>query len=204
MKNFSVFVCSVLSLTSLTLPASAAKTQMSRTVVAAAPTPMPTELSPLSLEADLGTIASKIHSGILGKFEFPIDLSPDFAKNSFKAGFQTGFLYGPTDTHTWVVPVEGIITHDFDGTQSVRPYMGMGMGVAVLHMGSTKVDVPTVSYGGMTVGGGTLEANTASTHVLFTASLRPGLRFGERLYAELPFGVLGQDVLFVACMGMHL
>jgi opacity protein-like surface antigen len=142
----------------------------------------------VSGELGLGTLGSKFAFGFGLRVESPMSLEG----NHVRFGLQTGFYYGPSDPSTWTIPILAIGTYDFRVTSgTIKPYVGLGLGVAISH--ANGVDVP--GFG--TIGGG------SSTD--FAWQLKPGAGFGNegKMYVELPLGTISGTFYIIPSIGMH-
>ena len=144
----------------------------------------------LSGEFGLGTAAEKFHFGVGFRAEFPMNLEG----NRVRFGGQTGFYFGPSSPSSWFIPVLATGTFDFRvSSGTIKPYLGLGFGVAFSHASSTSVTTP---FGTVSGGGG------SSTDFMW--QFKPGAAFGSNnMYVELPLGTIGGTFYILPSIGMH-
>lgn len=133
----------------------------------------------------LGSIESSFNLGVMGSYMTDVT----FQDTSFKAGVKTGFLLGLGDVGTWVIPVMGSATYTFSNGGSLKPYLGVDLGVGIAH-------VNDISVGGVTL-------NSSSTTVKFAALIYPGAQITDEIFAELPFGSMSGGFIIFPSVGMR-
>lgn len=196
--RFLIVLLSVLSATpSFALPKSRPAAATAPLSVASKSEPLPNER--FLLDVTLTSIAESFHTGFYGRYENA--LAP--GELPLKGGARVGFLYGPNTPKTWLIPVQGELTWEFEESKGMIPYFGIAMGMAILHANESKVDLPTYEFGGMTFGGGSV-GTPSSTAVKFAALVRPGFHVGPNFHAEIPFGSIAGTLAFGLSAGMRL
>ena len=121
----------------------------------------------------LGSIGSIFNIGVMGSFMTDVTLED----TSFKAGVKTGFLLGLGDVGTWVIPVMGSATYTFSNGGSLKPYLGVDLGIGIAH--------------------------AVDTTVKFAALIYPGAQITDEIFAELPFGSMSGGFIIFPSVGMR-
>ncbi len=138
----------------------------------------------LSVGFGLGTAINKFHFGVGLKALFPVQIE----SNQFKFGGQTGFYFGPSNPTSWVLPILAAAEYDFKTSDSLKPYIGIAMGISIAH----------ASY---STGFGT---STSASSTDFAFLFTPGVNFtSSNYFAELPIGVLNTEFALLPTVGMH-
>jgi hypothetical protein len=121
----------------------------------------------------LGAIGSNFNLGVMGSYMTDVT----FQDTSFKAGVKTGFLLGLGDVGTWVIPVMGSATYTFSNGGSLKPYLGVDLGIGIAH--------------------------AVDTTVKFAALIYPGAQITDEIFAELPFGSMSGGFIIFPSVGMR-
>jgi hypothetical protein len=156
----------------------------------------PTDYRPM-YSADLGL-------GSVGNFTFGAGFRADIPvtldENNFTFGGQTGFYYVPSHTDAanistkgWVIPILATALYHFKTSNSLKPYIGIAMGIDIAHgsySGSNSV-APL--------------AGNSNTNVDFAFLVKPGFDFGmgSQYYFEVPFGTMASNFTIIPSIGMH-
>jgi hypothetical protein len=127
----------------------------------------------------LGTAGDQFHFGLMANGMYNV---ANLEFGQFAVGGQTGFLFGPGDVTTWIIPVMASTQLTFKPAGNFVPYAGLSMGVGISHAG---VDV-------------------SNTNVDFAMFVKGGATFGEnqKYFAELPLGTLGNSFSIIPSFGM--
>jgi hypothetical protein len=201
--RFAILLLSVLSaapsfaLPKRAAPAPAAPAATSELAVSM-PEPAPAQERFL-LDFALASIDENFHTGVYGRYENALDPGGI----PLLGGARIGFLYGPNTPKTWVIPIQGELTWQFEESKGMAPYLGIAAGLAVVHANSSEVEIPSYTIGGTTVGGGTT-GTESFTRARFAGLVRLGLQIGPKFHAEIPFGSISNAFTFGLSAGTTL
>lgn len=141
----------------------------------------------------LGTAGSQFHFGPL--VNGMVSISNMDAGEIFIGG-QTGFLYGPGNGTSWIIPIMVSSQMNFKQSGKIVPYAGLAMGVGIFHSGAASAYASALTA---------LGVPTSSTSTDFALLAKGGLKFGEdnKYFAELPLGTMGNAFAIFPNVGMN-
>lgn len=118
-----------------------------------------------------------------------------FIQHDISLGGETGFFIGSSNSVTfWEIPIVATGKYHFamSGMPNWRPYVGLGLGIGIVHAGVSA----TV---------GTLTVSGSDTSAKFHGELKVGTAFqeGPGLMAEIRLGLVGSGFLFVPAIGWN-
>ncbi len=134
----------------------------------------------------LGTAGDQFHFGVMANGMYNV---ANLEFGQFAVGGQTGFLFGPGDVTTWIIPVMASTQLTFKPAGNFVPYAGLSMGVGIFHA-SLDINIPGI--------------DVSNTNVDFAMFVKGGASFGEnqKYFAELPLGTLGNSFSIIPSFGM--
>jgi hypothetical protein len=138
----------------------------------------------LSASFGIGSLSSRFHLGVLGRWETPSDVRGTL----LGLGVETGFLFGPDSPTSFSIPILGIANYDLPNHGGLRAFIGIGLGVSINH-----------ASGVTTIAG---DAGS-DTRVKIAALLTPGVHLSEKVYFEMPLGSLGDYFTIIPSVGTH-
>lgn len=141
----------------------------------------------------LGTAGSQFHFGPL--VNGMVSISNMEAGEIFIGG-QTGFLYGPGNGTTWIIPIMVSSQMTFKSSGKITPYAGLAMGVGIFHSGAASSVASALNALGVTT--------VSATSTDFALLAKGGINFGEdnKYFAELPLGTMGNAFAVFPNVGM--
>jgi opacity protein-like surface antigen len=141
----------------------------------------------MSADFGLGSTADRFHLGVGLHVEAPVN----YEGNRFRFGGQTGFYIHPGSPSDYVIPIMATGIYDFRVTGTLKPYLGLGIGLSITH------------YSGYTYDG--LGISDSGTNTDFALLIKPGVNFGmnEQYYFEIPFGTMANNFTILPSVGVH-
>jgi hypothetical protein len=142
-----------------------------------------------AVAATLGSVGGAFTIGPSFYAEWPMTLEG----NDFAFGAQTGFWFFDGG---WAIPVMATGKYTFHVSGSIKPYVAVGLGIALLHANGVSFTNP---FTGTTTTGG------SDTSVKFAFLARPGINFGQadKFFAELPLGTIGSGFAILPTFGLR-